>query len=98
MMLFKIESVIRMTMTTNSSTRSPEEVIAYYVYAYKNVYGREPKMRYLGNQWFRVDGEMVHYRTMVEQIDQLRALAKRKNLNTSSKGMVRRLIDKLRLL
>ncbi len=85
-------------MTTDSNTRSPDEIIAYYGYAYKNVYGREPRMRYLGNHWFRVDGEMVHYRTMVEQIDQLRALAKRKNLNNGNKGMVRRLIDKLRLL
>ncbi|TVR23968.1 MAG: hypothetical protein EA396_02445 [Anaerolineaceae bacterium] len=85
-------------MSVDSDATSPQTIVDRYSYVYKIMYGREPTTRYVGNQWFQVNGEMVHYRTMIEQIDQLHALARRKRMQNNSKGMVRRLIDKLRLL
>jgi hypothetical protein len=86
-------------MFTSDTSSSREAVIQrHYCHVYRHVYGNEPIIRYVGNQWFQVNGEMVHSRTMLEQIDQLQALGRRKQINTGNKGMVRRLIDKLRLM
>ena len=78
----------------------PETMIANYGNVYKLVYGQLPRADYVGNQWFKINGEMVHYRMLADEIDQLRDLAykKRRRETQSQKGVVRRLIDKLRQL
>lgn len=76
----------------------PQTLVNHFGHVYKLVYGQEPHAQYIGNQWYRVNGEMVHHRMMVDEIDHLRDLAQKQRMRSSSKGMVRRLINKLRLM
>ncbi|MEO0563433.1 MAG: hypothetical protein AAF125_15090, partial [Chloroflexota bacterium] len=85
-----------MMTVTSTQQISPEHMVAGYTRFYHAVYGRQPRVRHMGQQWYQVDGELVHYRTLLESIGHLRALAKRKS--RPEKGLVTRLIERLRLL
>lgn len=79
-----------------------DEIVNDYWYAFKTVYGKEPKAHYLGNGWYYVNGETV-YRTILEhEIVHLHDLARkqrqRQAARSQNKGVVKRLIDKLRNL
>ena len=78
--------------------QNQQNAIYDHGYVYKLVYGQEPSADYIGNQWYKVNGEMVHHRMLLDQIDQLRDLARRKQMHSRSKNAIRRLIDKLKLL
>jgi hypothetical protein len=79
-----------------ATVESPETVIKNYTYAHWLVYGSEPEMHYIGNGWYRINGEMVHHRLITEETDRLRDLARQKRLNGRNRSMVQRLIDRLR--
>ena len=79
----------------------PDTLIDRYHSVYRLVYGQHPRADYIGNQWFEINGEMVHYRMFVDEIDQLRDLAykkRRRDSAKSNKSLVSRLINKLRLM
>jgi hypothetical protein len=78
--------------------QTPEDALYEYNHAYRLVYDAHPRTRYVGNHWYQINGEMVHRRTLYDEIDRLRDLARKKRARSSSKGMIRRLIDKIRLL
>ncbi|GAB4345661.1 MAG: hypothetical protein Kow00117_23090 [Phototrophicales bacterium] len=78
--------------------QTQQNIIYDYSYVYKLVYGQEPTTDYVGNQWYKVNGEMVHHRMLLDQIEHLRDLARRKQQRNCNRSAIRRLIDKLKLL
>lgn len=73
---------------------NPQELAEGYIRFYKQVHGRAPRVRYAGNQWFQVNGEVVHSTTLAEEVEHLRALSRQKQAPEMS--VVQRLIAKLR--
>jgi hypothetical protein len=39
------------------------------------VYGQEPRTNYIGNQWYQVNGQPVHYTILIQETQRLRDLA-----------------------
>ena len=73
-----------------------EQVIKKYNHFFRMVYGREAAAYYIRDGWYRVNGEFVHHNVLIQQIDNLRHLAKHKRMQQSNKGAIQRLIAKLR--
>ncbi|HLU10964.1 MAG TPA: hypothetical protein VK003_14935 [Oceanobacillus sp.] len=77
-------------------TLPPRYVVDTYRRAYEAVHGREPAVRYMGNHWYSVNGETVHRITLMEEIGRLRESSKKPNLMRADKGLIQRLISRLR--
>lgn len=73
---------------------TPGDAVKQFRAAFKTVFGREPDVTYLGNQWFRVNQELVHRRTLIEQIEHLRAIANRQRAH-QRKTIASKLMDEL---
>lgn len=80
----------------SQGTITTDQVIKHYQRAFKLVYGYEPRVYYLRQQWYRVNGELVHHRVIMDQIAHLRYLARKKRMKTHNRTTIQRLIDKLR--
>ncbi|MBE0689123.1 MAG: hypothetical protein IH587_03260 [Anaerolineae bacterium] len=74
----------------------PRHVIEHYRRAYKMVNGREPAVRYAGNYWYFVNNEAVHHGVLIREISRLRDLAQKQTLMSADKGIINRIIAKLR--
>lgn len=85
-----------MTSTANAPEQTAEQILEDYARTFKLVHGQYPRVGYLSNQWFRVNGETVHRLTLMNEIERLRHLAQRKHIHSTDKGLVNRLISKLR--
>ena len=77
-------------------TLPPRYVVDTYRRAYENVHGREPAVRYMGNHWYSGNGETVHRITLMEEIARLRDLSQKQTLIRADKGLIQRLISRLR--
>ena len=77
---------------------SPRHVVENYRRAYKSVNGREPSVHYAGNYWYFVNNEAVHHGVLVEEIARLREVAQKQTLLNADKGVIHRLIARLRSL
>lgn len=73
-----------------------EQVIKEYAHFFCMVYGRDPAAHYVRDGWYRINGEFVHHHVLLQQIDNLRHLARRKRMHESNKNAIQRLIEKLR--
>ena len=86
-------------MVADDPTLPPRYVCENYRRAYKGVNGREPTVRYMGNHWYNVNGEIVYRSTLMEEISRLRKLAQRQNVRAlADKSVIQRLIARLRSL
>jgi len=82
----------------DNASLSPRALIESYSHAFNAVNGRSPRVRYMGNHWFVVNGETVHRVTLMEEIARLRDLAQRQTLHRADKGVIKRLIARLKNL
>lgn len=71
-------------------------ILKEYTHFFQMVYGRPPVAHYLRDGWFRINGEFVRYEWILQEIENLRHLARRKRMNQSNKSAIQRLIAKLR--
>jgi hypothetical protein len=76
----------------------PRYVVENYRKAYLVLNGCEPSVRYMGNQWYSVNGETVHRSTIMEEIQRLRSLAQTRSLQTANKSVIQKLIARLKAL
>jgi hypothetical protein len=76
----------------------PRYVVDTYRRVYQTAHGREPAVRYMGNHWYSVNGETVHRITLMEEIARLRELSHKQYPVRADKGLVQRLISRLRSL
>jgi hypothetical protein len=74
----------------------PREIIETFKLAYSKVNSCDPIIVYRGNQWFIVNGEAVHRQMVIREIARLRGLAQKQTLRHADKGIINRLIAKLR--
>jgi hypothetical protein len=84
-------------MTTDHSTLTPKIIVDTFRRSYVNVYRSEPQVQYVGNGWYRVNGELVHRVTVFLEIGRLRDI-EQTHQSTPKSGLVRRLIAKLRAM
>ena len=75
---------------------APRHVVEHYRRAYKSVHGREPAVRYAGSYWDFVNNEAVHHAMLIEEIARLRDLAQKQTLINADKGVIHRIIARLR--
>ncbi|GEM_PF-529229 len=99
-----------MATVYDDPTLPPRYVVEHYRKVYHTLYRREPLVRYMGNHWFYVDGETVHRKTLLDEIARLRALTQQAqtqqrvsqlrydSATKKDKGVIKRLIDRLRNL
>jgi hypothetical protein len=85
-------------MVSDDPTLPPRHLVENYRRAYETLNKREPVIRYMGNHWYFVNGETVHRVTLIEEIARLRTLTQRQSLLQGDKGLIHRLIDRLRNL
>jgi hypothetical protein len=83
-------------MALNTEQITPDHLINGYTRFYQTVHGRSPRVRHMGGQWFQVNGEIVHYKALMDEIGNLRVLARKKT--QPEKGLIKRLIGRLQLL
>ena len=86
-------------LPANDPTITPDLIVSSYESAYRKVYGRMPRVRHVGGQWYYVGGETVHRVTLLTEIIRLRDLAREQSpYAPPSRSMVQRLISRLRNL
>lgn len=86
-------------MVADDPTLPPRYVCENYRRAYKSLNGREPTVRYMGNHWYNVNGEIVYRSTLMEEIERLCKMAQRQHVRKiADKGVIQRLISRLRSL
>lgn len=84
-------------MIADDPTLPPRYVCENYRRAYNVVNGREPAVRYMGNHWYNVNGEIVYRSTLMEEIARLRNMAQRQRV-PQDRNVIQRLIARLRSL
>ncbi|HLV35324.1 MAG TPA: hypothetical protein VKY59_09435 [Spirillospora sp.] len=85
------------TMSPDDATLTPHLIVEGYERAYRKVYGREPRIRHIGGQWYYVAGETVHRVTLLAEIMRLREIARQESpYAPPSRSMIQRLIARLR--
>ena len=77
-------------------TVDSDDVIADYAHAYRMVYGQMPSAHYIRDGWYRVNGETVRHTVVLNEIENLRHLARQQRVRNNSKSAIQRLIDRLR--
>jgi hypothetical protein len=75
---------------------APKYIIENYRRAFKLVYEREPHIRHMFAEWYHVNGETVHKVALFGEITRLRALMQKQRLANTDRGLVQRLIARLR--
>lgn len=90
----------KMVTTTVEVNTSPRYVIESFCQVYRDVNnGREACVRYMGNQWYYVNGETVHRAMLMDETERLRSLMpppppiKR---TPQDRSMIQRLIARLK--
>lgn len=61
-----------MAYQTNDQTLTPHMILAGYSDLYQKIYQHAPEADYMGNSWYRVNGELVHRSVLLSEIDRLR--------------------------
>lgn len=85
-----------MHQESNNPTLTPQQIIDHYQRAYRQVHGQEPQVAHLFAEWYQVNGETVHRITLFGEISRLRGLSQQHRVNNADKGLVNRLIARLR--
>ncbi len=84
------------TVRSDDPTITPALVLDSYQRAYKHVHGRYPACRHQFGEWYYVNGETVHRRTLLTEITRLRSIAQKQRLAITDRTVLQRLIAKLR--
>lgn len=80
----------------DSATLTPKDIIENYQRAYRQIHGQEPHVSHLFAEWYQVNGETVHRVSLFSEISRLRGLAQQQRLQKADKGVLQRLITRLR--
>jgi len=70
----------------NEATLTAAHIVEDYWRAYHLVYGQEPRVRYMGNQWYSVNGQMVHRSFVLSETLRLTGMARQKHRSQTDKG------------
>lgn len=82
-------------------TLPTDHIIEAYTEAHSRVYGQLPRIHFLGNAWYEVNGHPVHGTLLETEIRRLRDLADLQDetqqaRSTAKRSALQRLISKLR--
>ena len=83
-------------MTLTETTLTSADIVEDYGCAYRLVYDKTPNVRYIGNQWYAINGQTVHRSVILSETDRLQNLARQRVRRQTDKGVVSRIIAKLR--
>jgi hypothetical protein len=65
-----------MEQNYDSATLTPKHIVDAFQSAYRQVYGREAQVVHMFAEWYTVNGETVHRRTLFSEISRLAGLAR----------------------
>ncbi len=77
-------------------TLTPQNIVDNFCRAYELVNGSKPQIFHISAEWYRVNGEIVHRLTLLNEITRLRGFAQQQRLAKTDKTVIQRLISKLR--
>jgi hypothetical protein len=83
-------------MQPDDPTLTPQLIINAYHRAFEKLNGRAPNVRHLGGQWYYVNGETLHRVALMTETMRLRELVKSQQNTSHERGLINRLIAKLR--
>lgn len=85
-------------MRPNDKTLTPQDIAEGYMRSYYQLHGRQPKVQHMGGYWYRINGEVVHRSTLVHEIINLRQLIKEQKKSGLPKGIIQRLITRIKAI
>lgn len=75
---------------------TPELIVQEYQRAYRQLHKREAHVIHLTAEWYQVNGEMVHRLVLMREIGRLRELTQQQRMAATDRGMIQKLIARLR--
>jgi hypothetical protein len=81
---------------SDATTLTPQGIVDGFSQAYQQVYKKCPTVRYMGNAWYQVNGELLHRAFMLQETARLHDLARQQRAHTADRSVISRLIAKLR--
>jgi hypothetical protein len=82
-------------MVSDDLTLSPRRLVENYRRAYETLHKRQPVVRYMGNDWYYVNGKTIHRVTLVEETTRLRS--QKRHFIKGDKNLLSRLLSLLSL-
>lgn len=92
--------MLQQSMVASTDNFVPQSLIKDYEQVFRMAYGRDPRVRHIGGQWYYVNGETVHRVALMSETSRLQHLAEARNpFNVvPTKSLINRLISRLRTL
>lgn len=75
---------------------APQELTEGYIRSYNALHGEVPRVRHMNGPWFMVNGEILHQRTLSEEIMRLKTLSERRT--PVERSIIHRLIARLKAI
>jgi acyl-ACP thioesterase len=88
-------------MRPDDHTLTPEDIAKGYQRSYCALHGRTPRVIHMGGYWYKVNGEIVHRSTLIDEtlrLKQIQREQKRARPAKVEKSIVQRLIARLRAI
>jgi hypothetical protein len=82
--------------TRTEQTLTPLDIAEGYQQIYHAIHGRTPHVLHMGGYWYKVNGEIVHRTTLIQEITRLRELRRQQYKQKLDGNVLSRLIRKLR--
>ncbi len=79
-------------------TLTPGDIAEGYQQLYKSMHGSSPRVQHMGGYWYKVNGEIVHRNTLIGEMHRLRDLKREQYRQKLERGLLSRLISKLRAI
>lgn len=83
-------------MGIGTGSHPADGYVENYRDAFQRVYEQEPRIYYMGNQWYQVNGKPLHHTVLVVEIDRLNDLANMRHAQAHKRSMISRIIKRLR--
>jgi hypothetical protein len=85
-----------MAVQLEDRTSNPQYLVEDFQNVYRILYGCQPNVRYVGNQWYMVNSEFVHRTALLHETDRLRTLARKQRAQRNDRSTISRVIARLR--
>lgn len=82
----------------SASTLSPDQIIRHFSRMYTMVYDHEPRVNYIGNGWFQVNGEATHHTVLLQELERLDHMVELQRVKSPKTSAIQKLINKLRFM
>lgn len=83
-------------MGVGTGTHEADDFVEDYREAFQRVYGQEPRIYYMGNRWYQVNGKPLHHTVLVVETERLHDLANMRYAQERKRSVIGRIVKRLR--